>query len=68
MGILFSFARFVYLNYFVYIFPTQLLSIIRDIKVGKTLDYYTVDKFFKTCMIEKSLLKGTYFEKIYYFT
>ena len=33
------------------------LSIIRDIKVGKTLDYYTVDKFFKNLYNRKSLLK-----------
>ena len=33
------------------------LSIIRDIKVGKTLDYYTVDKFFKNPYNRKSLLK-----------
>ena len=33
------------------------LSIIRDIKVGKTLDDYTVDKFFKNLYNRKSLLK-----------
>jgi len=45
------------------------LSIIRDIKASKTLDYYTVDKFFKNRYDRKKFIKkGTYFEKIYYFT
>ena len=45
------------------------LLIIRDIKVDKALDYYTVDKFFKNLYDRKKFIKkGTYFEKIYYFT
>ena len=47
----------------------SFLSIIRDIKVSKTLDYYTVDKFLKNLYDRKKFIKkGTYFEKIYYFT
>ena len=50
-------------------FSLSFLSIIRDIKVDETLDYYTVDKFFKNLYDRKKFIKkGTYFEKIYYFT
>lgn len=49
--------------------PFGFLSITRDIKTNKTLDYYTVDKFFKNLYDRKKFIKkGTYFEKIYYFT
>lgn len=38
-------------------------------KTNKALDYYTVDKFFKNLYDRKKFIKkGTYFEKIYYFT
>ena len=50
-------------------FLLSFLSIIRDIKTNKTLDYYTVDKFVKNRYDRKKFIKkGTYFEKIYYFT
>ena len=41
-------------------FLLSFLSIIRDIKAGKTLDYYTVDKFFKNLYDRKKSVSYTH--------